>query len=347
MRGVVWHGPYDVRVAENLPLPDRSQPADAVIRVTRTAICGTDLHPYRGEIANFQPQSVMGHEFTGIVEEVGSQVHQFKRGDRVVASDVIACGQCWYCHRGWHYQCQNVSLFGYGTVVGPYVPGGQAEYVRIPYADIVLSPIPPTLQDEQALFVGDILTTGFSCAAEAHIAPGDTVAVIGCGPVGLFAIMSAYLMGAGRVLALDPDPQRRAQAEKHGALPVVPDEHVEERVREYTQGRGADSVLEAVGSDKALTTALAVVRPKGTVSIVGAHSSHAMPFPSIQAFAKEITLRFVVGDPIRTRNQLMPLLETGRIDPVSIISHRIPLQEAAQGYQLFDQRKATKVVLIP
>lgn len=347
MRAAIWYGPYDIRVTSTTPHPQLHEARDAIIRVTCSAICGTDLHPYRGEIAGFPVGTVMGHEFTGIVEEVGSRVEQVRRGDRVLASDVIACGSCWYCRRGWHYQCQHVSLFGYGTIVGPYIPGGQAEYVHVPYADVVLSKTPASLEDEQILFVGDILTTGFACASEAHITPGDTVAVVGCGPVGLLALMSAYQFGASRVLAIDPDSKRRGIAEQLGGSPVIADEHVIDRVRALTHGHGADVVLEAVGNDQALVTALDIVRPRGTISIVGAHSSQAMPFSTQKAFAKELNLRFVVGNPIQTREQLVPLLEAGRIDPTRIISHRLPLSAASEGYRLFDQREAIKVVLQP
>jgi threonine dehydrogenase-like Zn-dependent dehydrogenase len=349
MRGVVWHAPYDVRVAEDLPLPRPLAARDAVVRVTRAAICGTDLHPYRGEIADFPPGTVLGHEFTGVVEEVGrARPGGLRPGDRVLASDLIACGACWYCQRGWHYQCPSVSLFGYGTVVGQDVPGGQADFVRVPYADVVLSRIPDDLSDEQVLFVGDILTTGYTCAREAGIAPGDTVAVVGCGPVGLFALSSALLLGAARVLAIDPDPARRACAARLGAQPVaIEDGGGVEQVRALSAGRGADVVLEAVGTDAALRTALEVARPRGSVVAVGAHHSEAMPFSTRQAFARELTLRFAVGDPIRTRGELLPLLQAGRLDPTAVISHRLPLAEARQGYQLFDRRVATKVVLIP
>jgi threonine dehydrogenase-like Zn-dependent dehydrogenase len=347
MNGVLWHGPYDVRVSTDLPLPQILDPRDAIIQVTRSAICGTDLHAYRGEIADFQKHTLLGHEFTGVVEAVGSDRVPLRIGDRVLASDVIACGECWFCRRGWHYQCSHVSLFGYGTVVGEYVPGGQADFVRIPFADVVLSKIPDALTDEQALFVGDILTTGFACASESQIVPGDTVAVIGAGPVGLFAMLSAYLLGADRVLVIDPDPQRRNVARQLGGQDIAPDETLVERVHALTGGRGADVVLEAVGTDQALLSALAIVRARGTITAVGAHHSQKMPFPTGLAFGRELTLRFVVGDPIRSREQLFPLLENGQLDPTCIISHRLPLREAAHGYQLFDQHVATKVVLIP
>jgi len=347
MKGVVWHGPYDVRVVEDLPLPQIEKPDDAIIRVTRSAICGTDLHPYRGEIPDFQQQTLLGHEFTGIIEEVGPAVRDLRRGDRVLASDVIACGMCWFCRRGWHYQCEQVSLFGYGTVVGSYVPGGQADYVRIPFANVVLSKVPEALTDEQVLFVGDILTTGYTCARAGEVHPGAVVAVVGCGPVGLFALMSAQLLGASRVLAIDPDPKRRAMAETLGGQALTPDDSLDEQVRQLTGGRGADVVLEAVGTDHALITALNIVRAKGTISAVGAHHATAMPFPTGQAFGRELTIRFAVGDPISSRDELIPLLEAGRLDTTAIISHRLPLLEAARGYELFDRREATKVVLVP
>lgn len=346
MKGVVWHGAFDVRL-DDLPMPELIDPRDAILRVTRSAICGTDLHPYRGEIADFPPGTIMGHEFTGVVEEVGRAVKlSLRPGERVLASDVIACGECWFCRRGWHYQCQHVSLFGYGTVVGTPIPGGQAEYVRVPYADVVLSRIPDVLTDEQALFVGDILTTGYTCAYEAGIAPGDTVAVIGCGPVGLFALMTAYLLGAECVIAIDPHPGRRTFARKLGGYPLAPDDALAEYVRELTGGRGVDAVMEAVGSEEALATSLEIVRPRGTISVVGAHHSQAMPFPTGIAFGHELTLRFSVGDPIRWHAQLFKLLEAGKLDPTCIISHRLPLAEAIEGYRLFHQRKATKVVLM-
>ncbi len=347
MKGVVWFGPYDVRLVDNLPLPQVKHAGDAVIRVTCSAICGTDLHPYRGEIPNFQPHTVLGHEFTGVVEEVGSNVKHLRVGDRVLASDIIACGQCWFCQRGWHYQCDSVSLFGYGTVVGEYHPGGQAEYVHIPHADVVLSPIPESLTNEQALFVGDILTTGYTCAYEAQIAPGQTVAVIGCGPVGLCALMSAYLMGASRVFGIDPDPRRQEMVASLGGIPLAPGEGIVEQIYSMTKGRGVDVALEAVGSDQALTLAMSVVRRRGTISAVGAHHSAAMPFPSGAAFGRELTLRFCVGNPIRWRDDLLPLIEAGRLDPTRIISHRLPLTQAEEGYQLFHRREASKVILLP
>jgi 2-desacetyl-2-hydroxyethyl bacteriochlorophyllide A dehydrogenase len=346
MQAVQWFGPRDIQV-HTLPLPERHMARDAVVRITRAAICGTDLHPYRGEIPDFLVGTVMGHEFTGIIEDIDPAITHLRCGDRVVASDVIACGKCWYCQRDWHYQCVHVSLFGYGTVVGTYVPGGQAEFVRVPFADVVLTKIPDSLTDEQALFVGDILTTGFMSAEAAQIQPGTTVAVVGCGPVGLFAIQSAYVLGASRVLAIDPDPQRQAAAQRVGAYTVSYEGDVIEQVRSLTSGRGADAVVEAVGSEAALTSALAMARPRGNIVVVGAHQAEAMPFSTRSAFGRELTLKFVVGDPISARDRIIALLEAGRLDPTQIISHRLPLAQAKAAYALFDRREAIKVVLLP
>lgn len=348
MKGVVWNGPYELELARDLPDPRIEQPRDAIVRVTRTAICGTDLHPYRGEIEDFRPRTVLGHEFAGVVEAVGPEVVGIAPGDAVVASDIIACGRCWACTRGLHYHCEHVSLFGYGDVVGPYVAGGQAEYVRIPFADVVLGAIPEGVDHEQALFAGDVLATGFTAAARAGIEPGDTVAVVGCGPVGLCAAMSAELLGAGRVLAVDQDRRRAAEAERQGAAPIVDDDggaDVLDQVHEATEGRGADVVLEAVGTDASLATALGAVRPRGTVVAVGAHATDAFPLATIDAFARELTLRFAVGDPIATRDRVLGLVRDGRLDPSPFVSHRMALDDALEGYRLFDRREATKVVL--
>jgi threonine dehydrogenase-like Zn-dependent dehydrogenase len=344
VKAVVWRGAGDVRV-EELPTPQLNGPREAILRVTLSAICGTDLHPYRGEIEGFPVGNVLGHEFTGIVELAGPEA-AVRTGDRVLASDLIACGRCRRCAAGWHYQCPEASLFGYGTVVGDYVPGGQAEFVRVPNADVVLSPIPAELADEQALLVGDVLSTGFTAAAEAAVGPGQSVAVVGCGPVGLSALMCARRRGAETLVALDPDRRRRAAAEDLGAVALAPGPDAAEEVRELTGG-GADAVLEAVGSAPALLLSLAALRPRGTLVVVGSHSSDVVPFPAREAFAKELTVRFAVGDPIRSRDEVLGAVLAGELEPTRLISHRISLADAPRAYELFDRRQALKVVLTP
>lgn len=348
MRALRWHGTRRAAVADDVATPRIEEPRDAVVRVVRSAICGTDLHPYRGEIDGFAPGTVTGHEFTGVVEAVGPEVRGLGPGDRVVASDIIACGHCRACSRGWHYQCDQVGLFGYSTVVGARAyAGGHAEYVRVPFADTVLFPIPDDVSDERALFIGDVLATGYACAVGAEVRPGATVAVVGCGPVGLLALEAAWVLGAARVLAIDPLESRRKLAAERGACPVPATPDVEQQVADLTEGRGADAVLEAVGTDAALLSALNVVRPRGVVCAVGAHASETMPMPTRLAFAKEVTLRFAVGDPISDFEPLMNLVRGGRVDPTFLISHRMPLAEAAEGFRLFDSGEASKVVLIP
>jgi 2-desacetyl-2-hydroxyethyl bacteriochlorophyllide A dehydrogenase len=344
MKGVVFDGPGSVRVAE-LPQPTLQHARDAIVRVSRTAVCGTDLHPYRGEIPDFAAGTVLGHEFAGTVYEAGAEV-PYRPGQRVFASDVIACGRCPDCARGWHYQCPRVALFGYSTVVGQYVPGGQAEYVRVPFADVVLAPTPDGVSDEQALFVGDVLTTGYTAVRAAGVRPGDVVGVVGAGPVGLLAAVCAATAGAARVAVADPAPERRERAASFGFRAVDPAD-LPAAAAELTGGRGFARVIEAVGSDGALSCALHVAGPRATVAAVGAHHSPAMPFPTSLAFGRELTLRFAVGDPIRSREPVLALVREGRVDPSRLVSHRLPLAAAARAYELFHARQAFKVVLEP
>jgi 2-desacetyl-2-hydroxyethyl bacteriochlorophyllide A dehydrogenase len=342
VKGVVYHGPGRIAV-EELARPRIEHPRDAVLRVNRTAICGTDLHPFRGDIPEFAAGTVLGHEFAGTVHEAGPEV-PFPPGQRVFASDIVACGRCADCARGRHYHCAAVSLFGYSTVVGASVPGGQAEYVRVPYADVVLAATPDDVSDEQALFAGDVLTTAYAAAGSADITPGDVVAVVGAGPVGLLAAMCASIIGAGTVVVADPAEERRTYAASFGITAVVP-EDLPDVLGEATAGRGAHAVLEAVGSDAALACAINAAGPRATVAAVGAHHSTAMPFPTRLAFGRELTVRFVVGDPIRLRTQVLALIRSGRIDPSAVISHRLPLDQAPLAYELFDDRQVFKAVL--
>ncbi|SDH16544.1 2-desacetyl-2-hydroxyethyl bacteriochlorophyllide A dehydrogenase [Sinosporangium album] len=342
MRGVVYRAPGRIEVTE-LPMPAVKGPRDAVVRVTRSAICGTDLHPYRGEIPGFEAGTVLGHEFAGVVHEAGPEV-PFAVGQRVFASDVIACGRCGYCARGHHYQCAHVGLFGYASVVGEPVAGGQAEYVRVPYADLVLAATPDGVTDEQAVFVGDVLSTAYCAVRDSGATPGATVAVVGGGPVGLLCALCARLAGAAVIVAADPDPARRETLEAFGVRASDPAE-LSRTLRELTAGRGADAVIEAVGSDTALRYALETAAPRATVAVVGAHHAEAMPFPSGLAFARELIVRFTVGDPIAVRANVLELIRAGRIDPSAVVSHRLPLEDAARAYRLSDRRQAFKTVL--
>ncbi|WP_165960291.1 alcohol dehydrogenase catalytic domain-containing protein [Actinocrispum wychmicini] len=325
-------------------MPTVAEPGDAVVRVTRSAICGTDLHPYRGELPDFAAGTVLGHEFTGVVVEAGVAA-SVKPGQRVVGSDIVACGRCPMCIRGWHYQCADVTLFGYSTVVGRSLGGAQAEYVLVPHADVVLAEIPDDLTDEQALFTGDVLATGYQATLAAGMAPGDTVVVVGGGAVGLTAGLCLRVTGAGAIVIAELAAERRQAAAQLGFLSSHPDE-LPGLVAQLTRGAGAPVVVEAVGTDAALGLALSVAGPQATVVSVGAHHGVAFPFPTGAAFARELTVKFVVGNPIRVRDTLFRLIASGRLDPTAVVSHRLPLTDVVNGYDLFDRQEATKVVLV-
>lgn len=345
MRAVVWRGPSLVEVAR-VAEPAIVEPTDALVQVTLAAICGTDLHAYRGDIDGFPVGTVLGHEFVGTVLALGEQVRGLRVGERVVASDLIACGRCWWCERGWHYQCERASLFGYGTVVGEYTPGGQAERVRVPFAEVVLRRVDPAIADEDALPIGDVLATAHMALAECGPVAGDCIAVVGCGPVGLCAVMCAKLRGTATIVAVDPHAARRERAAQLGAVAVAP-EWALETVRAHSGGRGADAAVEAVGSDASLASAIALVRARGAVVAVGAHHSSAMAFSTEDAFARELSVKFVVGDPIAVGDELMALVASGALRPGAIVSHRLALDAAPAAYRLFDRQEAIKVTLAP
>ncbi len=346
MRGVTLHGPEDVRV-EEVPLPEVLEPTDAIVRVTVSAICGSDLHLYHGKVPGVLPGTVIGHEYVGIVEEVGAQVRAFRKGDRVVGAFHVACGICPPCRRGDFHQCQSGGVLGYGLGFGN-LAGTQAEYARIPFADTTLRKVPEGLSDEQALFTGDILSTAYGAVVNAGLQPGETVAVIGCGPVGLMAVQSAFALGAGRVLAVDLLPQRTALAERLGAVPVTASEgDPVSRVNELTGGEGADVVIEAVGGPRTIALAFDLVRGGGRISAVGVSSEETFPYPLMTSLVKDISFRMGLANVHRHIEATLALVAGGRIDPTVVISHRMGLAEAPEGYRLFAQREATKVLLYP
>ncbi len=342
MRALVFRGPRRVELVSR-DEPRLQSPRDALVRVTRSAICGTDLHPYRGELTTLRPGTILGHEFTGVVVAAGDEARH-QPGTRVIASDVVACGRCTRCARGWHYQCPDVTLFGYSGVVGRPLDGGQADLVRVPFADTVLSACPDHLTDEQALFAGDILSTGYAAATSAAITAGDVAAVIGAGPVGLLSALCLRLSGAAEVFLSDPDERRRTAARDLGFEVTTPAE-LPGRLRTATAGEGARAVIEAVGSAAALDAAIEAAGGHGTVVVVGAPSAEPPPLAVQKAFADELTLRFVVGNPIRDGQRVLALVAAGRLDPTVVVSHRLPFSAAVDAYRMFDRREAVKVVL--
>jgi threonine dehydrogenase-like Zn-dependent dehydrogenase len=346
VKAVVYEEQGRVRLAD-VPDPAIQDPDDAIVRVTASAICGSDLHFVTGK-APVSPGDPLGHEAVGVVEQVGSNLARFKPGDRVVVAFNVVCGRCWFCRRGQTSLCDEFRNLGAGPFAGD-LGGTQAELVRIPYADTNLLPVPIGMDDHRALFVGDILTTGYYGCAVAGIKPSDTVAVVGAGPVGFFCVQAARLHGAGQVLALDMDADRLALAAKVGATPIdVNERNPQMAVCEMTGDRGADVVIDAVGNEAAFDTASRSVRSGGTISVVGMYVSEVYPIPLGVYWARSIRLHFAGICPVHSWwERAMEAVRDERIDPLPIISHVLPLSEAPRGYELFESRRATKVVLEP
>jgi threonine dehydrogenase-like Zn-dependent dehydrogenase len=389
MKAVCWHGKMDVQV-EDVPDPTILNPRDAVIKITTTAICGSDLHLYDGYIPTMERGDILGHEFMGEVVEVGREVRNLQRGDRVVVPFAIACGRCFFCAKQLWSLCDNSNpnawmaekaygysgsgLFGYSHMYGGYA-GGQAEYARVPFADVGPVKIPDDLPDEKVLFLSDIFPTGYMAAENCGIQPGDTVAVWGCGPVGLFTIKSAYLLGAERVIAIDRHAARLAMARDRAGAEVLDfdDEDVLDRLDLMTGGRGPDACVDAVGLEAHGTTpgalydrakaalylatdrpnvlrqAIMACRKGGTVSIPGVYGGLLDKIPFGAAFAKGLT--FKMGQ-THVQRYLRPLLERirkGEIDPSFVITDRMKLEDAPAAYDRFRNQpdRCVKVVLKP
>lgn len=364
----------DVRV-DDKPKPRIEHQEDILLKVTKTAICGSDLHLYHGNVKGMEPGQTLGHEFAGVVDQVGDGVDEVKKGDRVVLPFNISCGRCWFCRHQMWSQCDRSNPkgemgagYGYTQLMGGY-DGGQAEYVRVPYANTNPLKIPDNLSEEQALYLSDVLPTGYFGADIANVQPGDDVAVFGAGPVGYFAAMSSLLRGAARVFVVDHWPARLDKAAKLGAEPVNFDkEDPVERIKKETKGRGAiciDAVgYEAVGHhrhDESSNPAyipqdsLQVInwiaqsaRKFSTVGIPGVYMTEFSNFPFGQFFNRQLQIR--MGQcPVKMYNeQLLHLIEVGRIDPTQLTSHKIKLDEAPNGYKIFDKKEdVTKIVMSP
>ncbi len=389
MRANCWNGVRDLRV-ENVPDPKIINPRDAIIRVTSTAICGSDLHLYDGFIPTMLAGDILGHEFMGEVIEVGPGVTNLKAGDRVVNPFPIACGNCFFCQGEEFSLCENsnpnawiaeklwghspAGLFGYSHMLGGYA-GGQAEYVRIPFADVGPIKVPEHLDDDKVLFLSDVFPTGYMAAENCNIRPGDTVAVWGCGPVGLFAIASAFILGAERVIAIDRVPERLRLAREHCKAETLDYEQVNvlEALREMTGGRGPDSCIDAVGLEAhghgffatydkvktatfmgtdrptALREAILACRNGGTLSVPGVYGGFLDKVPFGAIVNKALTVKTGQTHVQRYMRPLLELIEQGRIDPSFIISHHLPLEDAPRGFQIFrdKQEDCTKIVLKP
>jgi threonine dehydrogenase-like Zn-dependent dehydrogenase len=332
-----------------LEIRDVPQPqpkaTDILVKVRAIALNRADLGAAKGDTSHGAAAGKpIGSEFAGEVVEVGAEVRSLEVGQRVVNASMISDGTCPYCLAGRVTQCAGRSLFGYSGVY-PRLDGGQAELVRVPQADRALRPLPEEVTDEAAVFLADILPTGHAAVVRGDVAPGDTVAVVGCGPVGLMALLCARGV-ADRVLAVDGVPERRRIAEALGAESIDPADAAE-AVTAATDGVGADVVIEAAGSPGGLDASLRLARGRGVVSVVGAHFEPDYPLDNALMFERELTLRFSIGDPTADGGLLLDRLASGDLDPTPVVTHRLALDEAAEAYRLFDSREATKVVLHP
>jgi threonine dehydrogenase-like Zn-dependent dehydrogenase len=389
MRALCWFGKGNVQM-ETVPDPKILNPSDVIVRVTTTAICGSDLHLYGGYVPMMEEGDILGHEFMGEVVEVGREVSNLKPGDRVVVPFVIACGRCFFCQHELWSLCDNsnpqgslmakvygyatAGIYGYSHLMGGYA-GGQAEYVRVPFADVGPLKVGSDLTDEQVLFLSDIFPTGYMAADNCNIQPGDTVAVWGCGPVGQFAIKSAYMLGAERVIAIDRFPERLRMAEEHGRAEILNYENVSvvETLKAITAGRGPDACIDAVGMEAHGTTvdamydrvkfamwletdrphvlreAIQACRKGGTVSVIGVYGGLIDKIPFGAAFNKGLTFRMGQAHVQKYLRPLLEAIERETIDPSFVITHRLSLEDAPYGYELFrkKQDECIKVVLKP
>ncbi len=390
MKALCWHGHGDVRV-DTVPDPELKAPTDVIIRVTASGICGSDLHLLDGYMPTMESGDILGHEPMGIVVETGSEVKNLKKGDRVVVPFTIACGSCFFCNKGLWAACDTTNpnaamaakvmghspagLFGYSHLTGGYA-GGQAEYLRVPFADVGCLRIESDLPDDKVLFLSDIFPTGYMAAENAGIEPGDTVAVWGCGPVGQFCIQSAWLFGAGRVVAIDHVPERMAMAREFGRAETIDftKQDVYETLQEMTKGRGPDRCIDAVGAEahgtgaadavvdklKAavqLTTdrahvlrqAIYCCRKAGTISVPGVYIGFPDKLPMGAFMNKGLTMKSGQTHMHRYMRPLLRRIEAGEIDPSFVITHHMKLEDAPKGYQKFRDKEdgCIKVVLQP
>jgi alcohol dehydrogenase len=338
----------EILEVKEVPEPKLEKPTDAILKVTTASICGSDIHIKHGMMPWIKPGTIIGHEFVGIIEEVGVGVSKFKKGDRVVASGSFQCGKCFFCKNGDIGLCEIGGAFGGGGKKSGIVSGGQAEYVRIPFADNCLEKIPDGLEDEDVIFVGDILSTGFHGAIMGGIKPGDSVAVFGCGPVGLCAQICARIMGADPVIGVDTIDFRLKIAKTFGSIPINAEkENAIEKIRNLTQGRGAGVVIEAVGSESTFSGSIKAVRRGGTVSILGIFpQALTLPIQKLCFY----TLKISIGLANLSRMaELIELIQAGKINLRPLITHTFPLSRALQGYEIFQNKKDTciKVLLKP
>ncbi len=344
MRAVTFQAPNEVRV-QDVPEPQLLDAGDAVVRIEATGVCGSDLHIYHGRV-KIEPGFTIGHEYVGSVLAVGDAVHNVEVGDRVLGCFQTACGHCFFCRRGLFHKCDSSRTFGHGAALGS-LQGTQAEQALVPSADLVLRRVPEGMSDEMALFAGDVMGTGYHAVVDSGLHPGDTVAVLGLGPVGLCAVQAARACGAAQVVAVDSVPERLAMAESFGAHAV----HLEEGdprsvVRDFTAGRGVDLCIDAVGHPSALDLAVRLTRKCGTVQTVGVYAERVELHMGL-VWIKALRLCTGHANVLAHVDPVLAMMSAGLLDPTPLVTHHMSLEEAPEAYALYDRREALKILLRP
>lgn len=334
---------------ERIADPSILSPTDVIVKVKACAICGSDLHVFHGRERGIDQHTAMGHEFMGEIVETGSDVRTLKKGDPVMSPFTTSCGNCFYCRTGLTCRCIHSQLFGW-VEKGAGLQGGQSEFVRVPLADSTLMKVPEGISDDEALLLGDVMSTGFFAAKQAITINNPVAAVIGCGPVGLMAVLGAHHYGADQVFALDTISERLQMATRYGAIALdVNDPDLHQRIQDATDGRGVDAVLEAVGSSAAITLGYDLVRPGGIISSVGVCNDNALPFSPADAYNKNLTYKTGRCPARQMMGELVPLVQSGKYAVGEIFTHRMSLDEGVAAYDIFANRKDSclKVVLTP
>lgn len=344
MRAVTFQAPGEVRIEEKAE-PEIGSADEAIVRVEATGVCGSDLHIYHGRVA-VEKGFTIGHEYVGTVVAVGDSVTKVSAGDRVLGTYGTACGDCFFCRRGDFHKCDHGRVFGHGATLGS-LEGAQAELLLVPNADLTLRRVPAGMSDDVALFAGDVMGTGYHAVAESGVGDGDSMAVLGLGPVGLCAVQAARAAGADRILAIDTVDERLRVAESFGATPVhLTADDPRAAAKEATEGRGVDATVDAVGHPEALELACRLTRKAGTVSAIGVYAERIEVHMGI-VWIKALTLRTGHANVIAHLDPVLALLESGELDPSPLVTHHMSLDEAPEAYELYDRREALKIVLTP
>jgi 2-desacetyl-2-hydroxyethyl bacteriochlorophyllide A dehydrogenase len=344
MRAVTFQSPGEVQVSDR-PEPELQARDDAIVSIEASGICGSDLHIYHGRV-KIEPGFTIGHEFVGTVLSAGDDVTRVSPGDRVLGCFHSACGTCFYCLRGAYAKCDRMRVFGHGELLGS-LQGTQAEQALVPTANMTLRKVPEGVSDDVALFAGDVMGTGYHAIAESGVRPGDSVAVLGLGPVGLCAVQVAVASGAGPVFAIDSVPDRLEVAGRYGATPVhLTDENPRDVIRRGTDGRGVDASIDAVGHPDALDLALRLARKAGTVVAIGVYAERCEVHMGV-VWIKAITLKTGHANVIGHVDRVLAMIAAGSLDPAGLVTHHMALDDAPEAYAIYDRREALKIVLQP